>query len=74
MRINNRLGKNGFSILIGFWIVGVCLSLGTTFWVVPSIVTSGIKAVSEKCGTAYPVEVIWNGNLFCGDPIVPEDK
>jgi len=43
----------------------VLFALWINLWLVPSAITSGVKAISDKCGQEYPVEVIWNGNFFC---------
>ena len=34
-------------------------------FVVGTLLTSGVKAMSEDCGTKYPVEKVFYGNLFC---------
>ena len=43
----------------------IFFALWFNFWAIPSLVTSGIKAVSHSCDKVYPVEKVWNGNLFC---------
>lgn len=30
-----------------------------------SVITSGVKAISNDCGNEYPVEVVFGGNWFC---------
>jgi len=46
--------------------IAVLFALFFNLWVIPSIITSGIKSVSDKCGYTYPVEKVWEGNWFCG--------
>lgn len=38
---------------------------GATIYIAGSVVTSGVKAVADKCDTRYPVEKVFNGNWFC---------
>lgn len=38
-------------------------------WVLGSVVTSGVKGLSNDCGKRYPVEAVLAGNWFC-----PEDN
>jgi len=45
----------------------IFFALFINLWVIPSAVTSGIKAVSNSCEKTYPVEKVWSGNWFCED-------
>jgi len=46
---------------------GIVLVFGLWFnlWVIPSAITSGVKAVSGSCAKTYPVEKVWSGDWFC---------
>lgn len=36
-------------------------------WVIASAATSGIKALTDNCGTEYRVEAVVSGDWFCPD-------
>jgi len=59
---SNRLGMRHFVFIQA---IVVLFALWFNFWVIPSAVTSGVKAISDSCGKTYPVEKIWSGNWFC---------
>jgi len=46
-------------------IIVLFFALWLNLWVIPSAITSGIKAVSYSCGKTYPVEKVWSGDWFC---------
>jgi hypothetical protein len=35
------------------------------FWLIGSLFTSGIKAISDKCNTTYAIERVVDGHWFC---------
>ena len=53
--------RTGFAIMLLMVILGIFINL----WVIPSAITSGVKALSNKCGSTYVVEKVWSGNWFC---------
>jgi len=67
MRLKNRTTGTTLSIMLGFQVLLVVIILFINFWVIPSIVTSGVKAISDDCGKRYPVEVVWGGDWFCAE-------
>jgi hypothetical protein len=51
-------------------VVGFVFSIAVAkVWVAGSLITSTVKAASEKCGTTYVVEGFVRGDWFC-----PEKK
>jgi len=60
--------------IISAQIVVVIFGLWFNLWVIPSAITSGIKAVSDKCGQTYPVEKVWSGDWFCPDSVNNDGK
>jgi hypothetical protein len=52
-------------VLFGGWIV-FCLALvALKFWLIGSLLTSGIKAAKDDCGQTYSVESVLSGDWFC---------
>ena len=51
-----------FKILV---VITTLFVIFLNLWVIPSAITSGIKAISHDCDKTYRVEVVWNGNWFC---------
>jgi len=54
----------GFIFLVIVFAAAV-LAITLKLYVIGSVVTSGIKSVSGKCGTTYPVERVLSGDWFC---------
>lgn len=54
-------------IAFGAIVMGVTyvLILGLLGYISGSLVTSGIKALSHSCGTAYRIEKLVDGEWFC---------
>lgn len=54
-------------MLLGLGISIIAVVLTVKLWFFGSLVTSGIKSISGKCGTTYGVESIpvISGNWFC---------
>jgi len=55
-----------------YWFIGAQIIIGIfaiwfNLWVIPSAITSGVKAVSDKCEHTYPVEKVWSGDWFCSE-------
>lgn len=48
----------------GLMIAGFIIQ-ATIWWVIASAVTSGVKAVSDDCGTEYKIESVVAGDWFC---------
>lgn len=52
-------------------VLAVCAFIAITlapFWLMGSIITSGLKKVEKKCGTEYVIERYYiAGDLFCED-------
>lgn len=38
---------------------------GASIWCAGSLITSGIKSVSNDCGKEYKADIIFDGNWFC---------
>lgn len=62
--INTRRGSAGGEMKIFFILVAVALKL-FFFWMVLSIVSSGVKATSNNCGNVYGIDSVVMSNLFC---------
>ena len=66
--IPHKLGENmkAISLAIGTLVFAIGV-LWLKVWIVGSLITSGVKAVSDKCGTTYSVEGVVGitGNWFC---------
>jgi hypothetical protein len=37
------------------------------FWLAGSVIASSVKAISDKCGSTYPIENIVATNWFCAE-------
>ena len=57
----------GFKSMVFVTIIVAILALGFNLWLVPSLITSGVKAISNSCDKTYIVEKVLLGNLFCPD-------
>lgn len=57
----------GVAALLIFIFYGACTLAG--IWLGVSVVTSGVKAGTENCGTTYKIERYIQGDWFC-----PEEK
>jgi hypothetical protein len=62
------------STLEGAGLLGGCLMvllvpclIFLKLWLVGSLLTSGIKAISGHCGQTYGIESVVSGNWFCPD-------
>jgi len=53
--------------MMGFQAFIILVILFINFWVIPSVITSGVKAISNDCGKRYPVEKVWGGDWFCAE-------
>ena len=64
MRMCNSKGRcpNYTFILITVLVVFV---IWFNLWLIPSVITSGIKSIANDCGKTYPVEFVLSGDWFC---------
>ena len=65
-----RKNERGFTVGVMLFMIIVWLGLGAfSLWVGGSLITSGVKAVTEDCGKTYGIEKFVSGDWFC-----PEDE
>ena len=58
----------GVGALLGLVVLFVVIAFAP-MWITLSLITSGVKAVTDDCGTTYKVEKVLGGDWFC-----PEEK
>ena len=68
MKISNKI--IGFCFhnpdkMLAFLVVLQIIFFLTGVWVSGSVITSGIKSASNKCGQEYKAEIIFSGDWFC---------
>lgn len=53
-----------FKFFAGTGFIGLVLELAG-LWVTASVATSGVKVLTDNCGTTYKVEAVVGGDWFC---------
>lgn len=61
----NRNTNTGLITWISVVLITITIAIFLNLWVIPSVITSAVKAISNKCGTTYVVEKVWTGDFFC---------
>jgi hypothetical protein len=52
--------------LFGFFLIILALAaIAAKFWIVGSLITSGVKSFKSECASVYTVEKVFQGNFFC---------
>ena len=62
--------ERGFTILELLVFLVLPLIIAFTlfqFWLLGSVITSGVKAFTDNCGKTYAIERVVRGNWFCPD-------
>ena len=54
-----------YAAIYAFFAVVAMAILALKLWLVGSVITSGVKAISDSCDQTYPVEAVVSANWFC---------